>query len=77
MNDSRTDGSFCAETVPTLHHTLDCALRNERDATRRMQLAPRMGMEREGSTPAFKARQDGILRGSNRIRAKAGREVLA
>lgn len=60
-----------------LHYELDCQLRRSNDATRRMQLALRMGMEREGSTPAFKARQDAILRGSNRIRAKAGREVQA
>jgi hypothetical protein len=60
-----------------LVHALDCALRRSNDATKRMQLGLRMGMEREGSTPAFKARQDAILRGSNRVRAKAGREVLA
>lgn len=60
-----------------LHYELDCQLRCSSDATRRMQLALRMGMEREGSTPAYKARQDAILRGSNRVRAKAGREVLA
>jgi hypothetical protein len=54
----------------TLHHTIDCALRRERDETRRMQLALRMGMEREGSTPAFKARQDAILKPRVRVAAK-------
>lgn len=53
-----------------IHYVLDCALRNERDATRRMQLGLRMGMEREGSTPAFKARQDAILRPRYRVAAK-------
>jgi hypothetical protein len=80
MNETRTctkSGAESAHDVRGLFYRLDCSLRNERDATKRMQLALRMGMEREGSTPAFKARQDGILRGSNRIRAKAGREVLA
>jgi hypothetical protein len=56
--------------APSILLRLDCALRNERDATRRMQLALRMGMEREGSTPAFKARQDAILRPRYRVAAK-------
>jgi hypothetical protein len=34
-----------------------------------------MGMEREGSTPAFKARQDGILK--PRYRVAANREVVS
>ncbi|SCB53462.1 hypothetical protein GA0061099_106512 [Bradyrhizobium yuanmingense] len=53
-----------------LHYRLDCALRREHNETRRMQLALRMGMEREGSTPAFKARQDAILRPRVRVAAK-------
>lgn len=53
-----------------LHYTLDCALRRERDDTRRLQLALRMGMEREGSTPAYKTRQDAILRPRVRVAAK-------
>lgn len=57
-------------TNPDIHYQLDCALRRERDETRRMQLALRMGMEREGSTPAFKARQDAILRPRYRVAAK-------
>lgn len=56
-----------------LVHDLDCALRRSRDETRRMQLALRMGMEREGAAPAFKARQDAILRRDNRVRVRAGR----
>lgn len=56
-----------------LHYTLDCRLRNERDATKRLQLGLRMGMEREGSTPAYIARQDAILR--PRYRVAANREV--
>lgn len=76
MSTIETDKEFSQAPAP-LHYTLDCALRRERDETRRLQLALRMGMEREGSTPAFKARQDAILRSRNRIRAKAGREVLA
>lgn len=53
-----------------LHYELDCALRRSSDETRRMQLGLRMGMEREGSTPAFKARQDAILRPRYRVAAK-------
>jgi hypothetical protein len=51
-------------------HNLDCALRRSNDETRRMQLGLRMGMEREGSTPAFKARQDAILKPRYRVAAK-------
>jgi hypothetical protein len=73
MNETRTctkSGSESAHDVRGLFYRLDCALRRERDATRRMQFALRMGMEREGSTPAFKARQDAILRPRYRVAAK-------
>jgi hypothetical protein len=59
----------------TALHNLDCQLRRSSDETRRMQLGLRMGMEREGSTPAFKARQDAILR--PRVRVAAKTEVQA
>lgn len=65
MNDSRTcteSGAKLAHDVRGLFYRIDCALRNERDATRRMQLGLRMGMEREGSAPNYKARQDAILK---------------
>ena len=52
-------------------HNLDCALRRSNDETRRMQLSLRMGMEREGSMPAFKARQDAILNHKPRVRVRA------
>jgi hypothetical protein len=71
MNGDGTMKDSCAVAVPPLHYHLDCALRNERDETRRMQLALRMGMEREGSTPAFKARQDAILNYKPRVRVRA------
>jgi hypothetical protein len=64
-------GSQLTQVRSGLVHDLDCALRRSSDDTRRMQLALRMGMEREGSTPAFKARQDAILRRDNRIRVRA------
>jgi hypothetical protein len=54
-----------------LYFDLDCQLRRSNDETRRMQLALRMGMEREGSTPAFKARQDAILVRKPRVRVQA------
>lgn len=55
----------------TLHYTLDCQLRNEADATKRLQLGLRMGMEREGAEPAAKARQDAIMGRKPRIRVRA------
>jgi hypothetical protein len=54
-----------------LHHDLDCKLRNEGEETRRMQLAIRMSMERDGATAAYKARQDMILGIKPRIRVRA------
>jgi hypothetical protein len=73
MNDSGTCqkiGTQLTQVRSGLVHDLDCALRRSSDETRRMQLGLRMGMEREGSTPAFKARQDAILKPRIRVAAK-------
>ena len=70
MNGGGTVKDMRAETVPSIYYQLDCLVRNEADPTKRMALGLRMGMEREGSTPAFKARQDGILRPRVRVAAK-------
>lgn len=73
MNDSRTcteSGAKLTHDVRGLFYHLDCAQRRAKDETKRMAFGLRMGMEREGSTPAFKARQDAILRPRYRVAAK-------
>lgn len=52
-------------------YQLDCRLRNEADATKRMQIGLRMGMERAGATPALIARQEALIGRKPRIRVPA------
>lgn len=54
-----------------IHYQLDCQLRRADDATKRMQIALRMGMERAGATPDAIRRQDALMGRKPRIRVQA------
>jgi hypothetical protein len=57
-------------TNPDLYRALDSAQRREKDPTKHLALCLRMNQEKHNALPAFKSRQDAILKPRVRVAAK-------